>query len=368
MFEHSRDLRDDHDGPLLSQRSQKRHLQGHQPASVTGEFGMIRGLWAQHALRRARYARGLATLPLALFSADYLSGKIVRSLWPNTESRLTVLRGDGSVGQRAIVLLPGFMMSGKCLGLTFRPYLAKSDTIIAVDYGRDCLSVSAIYEELRPVLDSLRPCGIRFFGASMGGLVAAGLVDCYGQSGMPFGRVSLFLDTAPSSRDEIRRPKWVFDLSRHYRGGMISSAFLAGFATLQRRPPIDTGVDITLLRRGQSTDISAGAFAATTQARFISSAAARNYPDLPRYIDVAVFLHGYCPELDPLVDVNQSIAKWRAVLPEMKEVGLASRFGRWHVPLLEQPRGTAEALLSSLEGLVGMGSDRSESAPSASGG
>lgn len=296
--------------------------------------------------RLGRRSARLAALSLAACGADYLSGRVLRLLHPDAGPRATVIGRSRERVRCATVLLPGFLMSGSLLGLAFAPYLGEADVLIGVDYGRDSLVPDAIYQELRPLLDAMQPEKLQFYGASMGGLVAVRIIHCYGNDGMPFGKAALVLDTAPSSCQEIRRPTWLFKFGSLYRGGMISSAILAGINAMERHPQPDSSADLGLLRTVRRGDLAAGALAATTQARFIQNSNISCYSNLQRYLESVVFLSGFGGDLDPLVNVTRSISRWRSIFPDMKLVTISGRSGRWHLPLFEQPRATAETLLS----------------------
>jgi hypothetical protein len=48
-----------------------------------------------------------------------------------------------------------------------------------------------------------------------------------------------------------------------------------------------------------------------------------------------------------VVRIPQSINHWRAVFPQLSVVMLSGRAGKWHLPLVEQPRETVAAILSA---------------------
>src|SRR5690242_10620941 len=166
----------------------------------------------------------IAPALLLLVGIDYLSGFFFRS---SSEARVTTVRVGHNSVRRAIVILPGYLMSGSTVANAFTPYILPGNALVAVDYAERGVDLVSIYSEVRAALDSLRPQAVSFYGASMGGLIAARLAEIYARDGMPFGKITLVLDTAPMSAADVKRPGWLFGLSCVYRGGIASSVVLA---------------------------------------------------------------------------------------------------------------------------------------------
>lgn len=294
----------------------------------------------RHAhLRRALVF--IATAPLLLVGIDYLSGFLYNT---STEAHITIVRtGQGAV-KRAIVILPGYLMSGSIVAEAFRPYLLPGNALVAVDYAERGVDLSDIYSKLQVALDSLQPDEVTFYGASMGGLVATGLAEIYARKGMPFGKITLVLDTAPASAGDVKRPGWLFDLGCLYRGGAISSAIFALGTMIGGFPPSSPNANPVLVRKAHQEGAWMGTAAATSQACFLRDAHGLKRDSLANTVAGVAYLHGRSANQDPLINVGRSIVQWRWTFPQLRVVTLSERSGRWHVPLVEQPAETAKAI------------------------
>ena len=150
------------------------------------------------------------------------------------------------------------------------------------------------------------------------------------------------MDSAPADRDDLKRPGALFPVSCVYRGGPLSTAVWAAASTLGAKPPLDSGADQALVDAAHHRGAWAGTPAATTQACFISHF--RPPEDGPALASHVVYLQTRSAVEDPVVRIPQSIGRWRAIFPQLVVVMLPGRSGRWHLPLVEQPRVTAAAI------------------------
>ena len=248
--------------------------------------------------------------------------------------------------RRAIVILPGYLMSGHLVAEAFAPYVEDNDAFVTVDYAERGVDIDALYQQISKALRALNPDEVRLYGASMGGLVAAGLIEHYKREGQPFGRLVLVLDTAPGQESDLKRPGWMFTLSCIYSGGIISSAAWRFVSRLVRRPVNEPDADPTLIRRARNEGASVGAPAVTSQACFIRRSAPLRANQLVGAVDRVVYLRGAPATHDPLVRVDKSIEHWQVAFPNLSVVVLPGRESRWHLPIVERPRETVLALVN----------------------
>ena len=296
----------------------------------------------------ASHWRSWICLALAGFTAlllvDALIGLAYRT---NTSAAVRINLPRSGFTHRAIVVLPGYMMPGGALGEAFAPYVTDDDALVVVSYAQRGVNVSEIYDKVMAALHTLRPLEDRVYGASMGGMVAKLFLDRYRQAGAPYGKVTLILDSAPADRDNIKRPSFLFDVSCWYRGGPVSSAVWAAVSELGPEPPTEHGVPRELVRAARRAGVRAGMPAATSQACFIAKFARPKEGELLDVAQQVVFLQGDSPDDDPLVRISDAIAGWRVAFPNLLVVTVKGRSGRWHLPLLEYPRGTVRSIIAT---------------------
>jgi pimeloyl-ACP methyl ester carboxylesterase len=239
------------------------------------------------------------------------------------------------------VVLGGHGMSGDVLSRAFAPHLPDDDALVTVQYAERGVDLDAIYDRVAAALRDLRPESVRFYGVSMGGLVAAGLVQRYHRDGEPFGRAGLVLDTAPAGPDDIRRPDWILAAGCAYRGGALTSlAWAAGVTVggwLLPQPTPEPDADRQVIAAGRHATRFVGAPAVTSQACFIhhQPRSAAGFP--PAAADPVLYLSTPDPDQDPTVNVPQAIRHWQAVLPALRVVVLPVRRGAWHGSSVERP-------------------------------
>lgn len=278
---------------------------------------------------------------LVLLTVDALLGLAYRT---NTSASVTVIVPRSGRTHRAFVVLPGYIMPGDSLARAFALHLAENDAMVVVNYSERGLDVSQIYDSVVAALHTLRPAELRVYGASMGGMVSKLFLDDYRQDGAPYGKVILILDSAPSGRDDIKRPSWLLDLCCWYRGGPLSSAVWAALAQFATKPPTEHDAPQEIVETARRAGSRVGMPAVTSQACFI----AKFSPLKPReLVDVAqevIYLQGDSPTDDPVVRIPNSITGWRVAFPDLTVITLQGRGARWHLPLVEYPRETVRAM------------------------
>lgn len=279
-----------------------------------------------------------------LVGFDYLSGFFYRT---SPDAQVTVIRnGQGPVRQ-AIVILPGYLMSGNLVGQAFKPYLKPGDVIVAVDYAERGVDLKIIYQKVYGALKALKPREVRFYGVSMGGLVARGLLPFYERDHLPFGKITLVLDTAISGEESVKQPDWLLHIGCIYHGGLLSTAVLALASSLSAHPPNSPDANLGLVGKAHKSGAWAGMSAAASQACFIHNSPPLRRNELVGAVSDVIYLEGQGASQDPLVDVNVSTMQWRIAFPQLRSITLRGRPGRWHVPLVEQPQETALAVLAT---------------------
>jgi hypothetical protein len=297
--------------------------------------------------RIARVAKGaglvIATV-LALLAADGLAGAVYRT---STAASVQVTAARSGAAEQAVVVFPGYIMSGEQLSRAFAPFLPAGDAMVVADYAERGVDMDGLYREVTAALEVIRPARVRVYGASMGGLCAKQFLDRYARDGSPYGPAVLVLDTAPDSAARIKRPGWVFGLSSWYRGGPLTSAGWALLNQLGAQPTPEDGADLRVVDEARRYSTWVGMPALTSQADFLGAAPALRDGELTGRAERVVYLHGRDPADDPLVWVADSMVQWRRAFPGLVEVIVDGRAGAWHIPLIERPGETMTALLSA---------------------
>jgi hypothetical protein len=293
-------------------------------------------------MQRLRRTIVLSIVALILIvGIDYLSGFFYDN---STGAHVMVIRADQGPVRRAIVILPGYLMPGSVVAEAFKPYLFTGNALVAVNYAERGIDLHNIYSEVKRALTSLRPQAVTFYGPSMGGLVATRLAEIYEHNGLPFGKITLILDTAPATAVDVRRPSWLLELSCLYRGGIISSSLLALTSMLTGYPPDEPGANPGLVDEAHRMGAWMGMPAATSQACFIRDAQRLKRNELAGAVERVIYFQGRSAARDPVVDVSRSITQWRMTFPGLTVITLPGRSGQWHVPLVEQPSYTGHAV------------------------
>ncbi len=282
----------------------------------------------------------LAGLPTLLL-LDALAGLGYRT---NTNAHVTIIAPRSGTTHRAIVVFPGYVMPGDTLGRAFAPFIDDDDAIVVVTYAERGVNVAQICDTVIAALRAMKPSELRVYGASMGGMLSKLFLDRYRQVGEPYGRVSLVLDSAPASRADIKRPSFLFDVSCWYRGGPLSSAVFAAVSELGPRAPIENDASQELVRAARRAGAWVGMPAATSQACFVARFGPLKEGELLDVAQDVVYLQGYQPTNDPLIRISDAIAGWRVAFPGLVVVTVQGRNGRWHLPLIEYPRATVQAM------------------------
>jgi pimeloyl-ACP methyl ester carboxylesterase len=285
---------------------------------------------------------GSSLAVIVLIVVDVLGSLFYRT---GSEAHVTVIGPRSGVTRRAIVILPGYLMPGQLVGEAFAPYIGPDNALVSVDYAERGVSVDDIYTRVRVQLDKLRPAQLTFYGASMGGMVSVLLADRYRQDGQPYGPPALILDSAPAARDDLKRPELLFPISCVFRGGPLSTVVWAVASSFGAKPPVEDGASRALADAAHHRGAWAGTPAAATQACFIGRF--RPPQHATALVSRVVYLQTRSAAEDPVVRIPQSINHWRAVFPHLSVVMLSGRAGKWHLPLVEQPRETVAAILSA---------------------
>jgi hypothetical protein len=296
--------------------------------------------------RRARKPLAIIVLVLVvLFGTDMASGFVYRT---STAGSVVVTAPASGPARQAIVVFPGYVMSGGALSAAFSPHLGATDAMVVVDYAERGVDMDDLYSKIVKELHRISPRALRVYGASMGGMCAREFLTRYQADGLPFGKAVLILDTAPASADMVKRPGWMFWLASWYRGGFLSSVVWSGLSRLGGSgPEPEPDADRDLIRQARRYTADIGMPAITSQAEFIKNSSPVRPGELTPSTSRVVYLHGRDADRDPLVRVTESILTWRVASPGLTAKLLETRQGDWHIPLIERPRETVEAMLSA---------------------
>jgi len=292
--------------------------------------------------RRVSVWMALAALPVLLI-VDALLGLGYRT---NTTADVKVVVPRSGITHRAIVIFPGYIMSGGTLGKAFAPYVADDDAMVIVNYAERGVDVSQIYDKVMADISTLKPFEVRVYGASMGGMVSKLFLDHYRQAGAPYGKVTLILDSAPAARNNIKRPSFLLDVSCWYRGGPLSSLVWAAANEFGTKPPTEDDAPPDNIRNARRAGAWVGMPAATSQACFIAKFGPLKEGELRDVAQQVVYLQGHSPDDDPLLRISDAISGWRVASPNLVVITVQGRPGRWHLPLVEYPRETVRAIIA----------------------
>jgi hypothetical protein len=282
----------------------------------------------------------LASLPTLLL-VDALAGLRYRT---NTNAHVTIIAPRSGTTHRAIVIFPGYAMPGDTLGRAFAPFLDDDEAMVVVTYAERGVNVTQICDKVIAALRAMKPSELRIYGASMGGMLSKLFLDRYRQAGAPYGKVTLVLDSAPASRNNVRRPPFLLDASCWYRGGPVSSAVFAAVSDFGTKPPSESDASQDIVRTARHAGAWIGMPAATSQACFIARFGPLREGELLDVAQQVVYLQGDSPADDPVVRISDAIAGWRVAFPGLVVVTVQGRNGRWHLPLMEYPRATVQAM------------------------
>jgi hypothetical protein len=265
----------------------------------------------------------------------------------NTSADVKVIGPRLGRASRAIVVFPGYIMSGAILGKAFEPYVADDDTLVVINYAERGVNVSEINDKVMAALQTLAPVELRVYGGSMGGMLSKLFLDHYRKAGAPYGKVTLVLDSAPSGRNDVKRASFLFDVSCWYSGGPLSSAIWAAVSEFDAKPPTEHDASQDIVRAARRAGAWVGTPAATSQACFIGKFDPLKTGELLDIANKVVYLRGSSSNDDPLVRTSEAIAGWRVAFPDITVVTLQGRNARWHLPLVEYPRETVSALTAT---------------------
>jgi hypothetical protein len=252
----------------------------------------------------------------------------------------------GSVAPlRLFIVFPGYRMPGAMLSEAFGAHLRPGDAMVVVGHSAQGVDPDLIFRDVMDAIDVIDPPlgTLRIYGGSMGGMSAVDFLRRYGRAGAAYGRVSLFLDTAPSSPATVREPLWLMPAVSWYRGGPAVNTLVRLVHGTGTPPELEPGADPALVaeagRAGRRFPLSAVMGQAAYIGAFTPPA-----PDELACVDKAYYLHGRDPQRDPLIRVELALAGWRQVLPGLTEVVIEGRKGSWHLPIIERPQETMAAL------------------------
>jgi pimeloyl-ACP methyl ester carboxylesterase len=285
----------------------------------------------------------LAGLPVLLI-LDALMGLAFRT---NTSADVEITVPRSGATHRAIVIFPGYVMPGGTLARAFAPYVADDDAMVVVNYAERGVNVTQINNKVMAALHTLRPVELRVYGASMGGMLGKLFLDRYREIGTPYGKVTLVLDSAPTGRNNIKRPSFLFKVSCWYRGGPLSSAVWAALSKLGPKPPTEDDAPQDIIHAARHAGAWVGMPALTSQACFIAGFGPLKEGELVDVAQQVMYLQGYSPDTDPLVRISDAIAGWRVAFPKLMVITVQGRNGRWHLPLVEYPRATVRAMIAT---------------------
>ena len=293
---------------------------------------------------RNRWATVLLAGAIGLITTDSVVGVWYRT---NTIERLWVTAPRSGHAEQVIVVFPGYIMPGEFLGEALAPHLGDNDAMITIEYAERGIDIERIYRDVTAAITRLGPTAIRVYGASMGGMCAKEFLDRYERDGTPYGKVVLVLDTAPSERADVRRPRLLFGLSAWYRGGPVSSAIWAVASRGAGHPPSEAGADPRTLGDARQAAAWVGTPAIATQAAYIGGFPPPGPNDLVAVAARVAYLRGRPPGSDPVVRVDAAIAGWRRAFPQLNVVTFADRQESWHVPVIERPGETMRLILAA---------------------
>ena len=324
--------------PLPSRRSLRAGMSGR--SGMSSRSGRSTGPLSRW---RAR-VRAVVLLLIALIGVDAVSGIFYRT---STQSSVGVFRHGTAAVTRVIVVLPGHLMSGRGVGEAFQPYLADGDAVIAADYSERGVDLDDVRRRVLTALAVWHPTRLVVYGPSMGGVAAAGFLRGYAAAGGPYGKVTLVLDTAPSSDSDVKRPAALLWAGCYLHGGLFSSLAMAVGSSFSSHPQPEPGSDSAVIARANDAGAWRGTAAATTQACFVYRSVAPAAREFDAVVQSATYLHGTPAGDDPIIDVPAAVANWRVAFPSLHEVVLPGRQGSWHVSPIERPRETLAAILAA---------------------
>jgi hypothetical protein len=279
-------------------------------------------------------AAGLLVGIPSMLALDVLLGLVYRT---STRAGVSITPPRSGTARRAIVIFPGYLMPGSLLGEAFAPYVAVDDAIVAINYPDRGIDIPQIHTKVMAALQSLKPRELRVYAASMGGMVAKLFLDCYREAGLPYGKVTLILDTALANRDNVKRSPSLLNMSCWYRGGPLSSTFWAAASLFGNRFPMETDAPQKVVSAARSALGRAGMPAVTSQVCFIVKFDAIKEDELADVVRQATYIHGSSPDLDPVVRIADAIDAWRKGFPGLVAISLQHRSAQWHLPLVEYP-------------------------------
>jgi hypothetical protein len=282
---------------------------------------------------------------MVLLSLDSMIGT-----WSAGAARpeLFVARPVSVAPLRLFIVFPGYRMPGAMLSEAFGAHLGPGDAMIVVGHSAQGVDLDLIFRAVMAAIEVIDPSPgtLRIYGGSMGGMLAVDFLRRYGKAGAAHGRVSLFLDTAPSSSAAVREPLWLMPAVGWYRGGPAVNAMVRLVPGTVSPAELEPGADPELVKQaalaGRRFPLSSVMSQATYLATFSPPAA-----DELGCVEKAYYLHGREPEQDPLIIIDAAVAGWRQVLPGLEEVVIEGRAGRWHLPLVERPQETMAILTAS---------------------
>ncbi len=282
----------------------------------------------------------LAAVP-GLLIVDAVTGLAYRT---GTDAEVRIVTPRSGSTNRAIVVLPGYIMSGAILGAAFAPYIDDSDAMVVVSYAERGVDPSQIFGKVMAAIGTVKPHALIVYGASMGGMVGALFLDRYRQAGAPYGPLTLIFDSSPAGRASVKRSSFLFDASCWYRGGLLSSAVWALASGLSSKPPVDPTAQPQLVSAAHHFGAWVGMPAITSQACFIGKFTPPDNLRQAGLVRKVEYLQGSNPSDDPLIRILAAISLWRGAFPDLEVVTVPGREGRWHLPLIESPQGTAQTI------------------------
>jgi hypothetical protein len=263
-----------------------------------------------------------------------------------TAARLHVTPARSGSPKQVIVAFPGYTMAGSLLSAAFAPHLGDHDAMVVVEYAERGVDIDQIYQAVMAEVAAIGAPSLRVYGGSMGGMCAKHFLDRYHRDGARYGKVVFLVDTAPSQPADVKRPHWLMALGRWYQGGPVGSAIWSAVSHLEPRPVAEPYADPTVIRAFRRATAQVGLPAIASQAAYIASFVALVAGELVPVAERVSFLHGHGHASDPVIKVGRAIIGWRHAFPDLRVITINARQGRWHLPLIERPRETVNAILA----------------------
>jgi hypothetical protein len=292
----------------------------------------------RHALRATAM---LLSAVVVLLVTDSAIGLGYRT---STQAHIYVTASRVKPAHQTLVVFPGYLMPGDILSRAFAPFLEPGEAMMVVGYAERGIDIDDIYTQVMRQVRDIGAPSLRVYGGSLGGMCAVQFLERYRRNAAQYGEPVLVLDTTPSSASRVKRPRSMFWLASWYRGGPITSGLWALGGQFQSTPDPEPTANPRLIDAGRHAEAWVGTPALSSQAQYL---AAFPMPRANSLVNVAArvtYLRGHGPGTDPLVHLDLAIDDWRLAFPTLTVTTLPGRDVRWHLPLIERPQETMDAI------------------------